>query len=50
MIILDEQLLGTNLELTIGTWYPGAIRYITDLRPNSVIKDDNIAYLLHSQN
>lgn len=50
MIVLDEQLLGYNLELTIGAWYPGAVRYITDLRPGSVIKDDNIAHLLHTQN
>lgn len=50
MIVLDEQLLGTNLELAIGSWYPGSVRYITDLRPASVIKDDNIAHLLHGQN
>lgn len=50
MIVLDEQLLGYNLESTIATWYPGAVRYITDLRPRSVIKDDNIAQLLHPLN
>ena len=49
MIVLDEQLLGYNLESSIGSWYPGAVRYITDLRPRSVIKDDNIAQLLHTQ-
>lgn len=50
MIVLDEQLLGYNLESRIGAWYPGAVRYITDLRRGSVIKDDNIAHLLHRQN
>ncbi len=50
MLVLDEQLLGYDLELMINNWYPGAVRYITDLRPASVIKDDNISFLLHSQN
>lgn len=46
MIILDEQLLGRNLEQHIAAWYKGAVHYITDLRPNTVIKDDAIPMLL----
>ena len=46
MIILDEQLLGRNLEQEIAAWYRGTVRFITDLRPNSVIKDDAIPVLL----
>jgi hypothetical protein len=33
MIVLDEQLLGRDLETTITVWYTGAVVYITDLRP-----------------
>ncbi len=50
MIVLDEQLLGRNLELEIAKWYPGAVQLITDLRPNTVIKDDVIPKLLRQQN
>ena len=50
MIVLDEQLLGRNLEQSIAAWYPGAVCFITDLRPHSVIKDDAIPSLLESQN
>ena len=50
MIVLDEQLLGRNLELEIAKWYRGAVRFITDLRPNTVIKDDAIPKLLRQQN
>jgi hypothetical protein len=37
MIVLDEQLLGANLEQAIGKWYQGNVCFITDLRPNSII-------------
>ena len=50
MIILDEQLLGRELEHRIATWYRGAVCFIIDLRPSSVIKDDSIPSLLHQQN
>jgi len=50
MIVLDEQLLGRDLEHTIGKWYQGAVRYIIDLRPHTVIKDDGIPQLLRQQN
>lgn len=46
MIILDEQLLGRNLEQAIGKWYQGNVCFITDLRPNSIIKDEAIPMLL----
>ena len=50
MIVLDEQLLGRNLEEEIGRWYSGDVCFITDLRPNTVIKDDVIPHLLRQQN
>jgi hypothetical protein len=49
MIVLDEQLLGHGIEHEIGRWYPGAVRFILDLRPNSIIKDEAIALLLSEQ-
>jgi putative transposase len=49
MIILDEQLLGRNLEVEIGSRYRGSVRFITDLRPNTVIKDEAIPFLLRQQ-
>lgn len=50
MIVLDEQLLGRELETQIARWYQGAICFITDLRPNTVIKDDAIPRLLRQEN
>ena len=50
MIVLDEQLLGRNLETAIARWYKGNICFITDLRPQSVIKDDAIPKLLQLEN
>ncbi len=46
MIVLDEQLLGRDLEIAIARWYRGPVLFITDLRPGSVIKDDAIPVLL----
>jgi hypothetical protein len=46
MIVLDEQLLGRDLETEIAQWYPGTVCFITDLRPHTVIKDDAIPKLL----
>jgi hypothetical protein len=50
MIVSDEQLLGRNLERLIGAWYPGTVRCITELRPDTVIKDDAIPSLLRAEN
>lgn len=50
MIVLDEQLLGRNLETVIAQWYKGNICFITDLRPQSIIKDDAIPKLLQQEN
>ncbi len=50
MIVLDEQLLGRNLEVEVARWYRGAVCFITDLRPNTIIKDDAIPQLLQLQN
>lgn len=49
MIVLDEQLLGRNIERDIAQWYRGTVRFIIDLRPHSVIKDDAIPELLRQQ-
>jgi hypothetical protein len=49
MIVLDEQLLGRDLEHQIARWYQGPVCYITDLRPGTVIKDDAIPLLLQRQ-
>ncbi|MGH7601474.1 MAG: hypothetical protein ACREOI_34375 [bacterium] len=46
MIVLDEQLLGRNLERDIAKWYRGKVVFVTDLRPNSVIKDEALPELL----
>ena len=49
MIVLDEQLLGRGLEMEIAQWNPGPVRFIMDLRPNTVIKDDAVPLLLQHQ-
>ncbi|MFQ5866177.1 MAG: hypothetical protein ACE5IW_13225 [bacterium] len=49
MIVLDEQLMGRNLEVEIAKWYRGTVQFIADLRPNTVIKDDSIPELLRKQ-
>ncbi len=49
MIVLDEQLLGLNLDQDIASWYAGAVLFITDLRPGTIIKDDAIPALLRRQ-
>jgi hypothetical protein len=50
MIVLDEQLLGRDIEKQIARWYQGAVCFIMDLRPNTVIKDDAIPKLLQKEN
>jgi predicted GTPase len=50
MIVLDEQLLGRNLEGKIAQWYRGAVCFVTDLRPGTIIKDDSIPGLLRQEN
>jgi hypothetical protein len=49
MIVLDEQLLGRELEEQIARWYQGAICFVVDLRPNTVIKDEAIPKLLQQE-
>ncbi len=49
MIILDEQLLGRDLEQDIARWYRGPVQFVIDLRPHSVIKDEAIPNLLRYQ-
>lgn len=50
MIVLDEQLLGRDIEEQIARWYQGAVCFVVDLRPNTVIKDDAIPKLLQQEN
>jgi hypothetical protein len=49
MLVLDEQLLGRDLETVLARWYRGPICFITDLRPGTIIKDDVIPLLLRQQ-
>ena len=49
MIVLDEQLLGRDIENQIARWYQGAVCFIMDLRPNTVVKDDAIPRLLQQE-
>ena len=46
MIILDEQLSNRRTIDAIGAWYRGAVRSVTELRPDTIIKDDAIPGLL----
>jgi hypothetical protein len=49
MLVLDEQLLGRDLDSALARWYRGPVLFITDLRPGTVIKDDAIPVLLRQQ-
>lgn len=49
MLVLDEQLLGRDLEAILARWYRGPVLCITDLRPGTIIKDDAIPLLLRQQ-
>jgi hypothetical protein len=49
MLVLDEQLMGRNLDSALARWYRGPVLFITDLRPDTVIKDDAIPVLLRQQ-
>ncbi len=46
MIVLDEQLTGRNVEYEIAQWYRGRVCFITDLRTQTVIKDDAIPEII----
>jgi hypothetical protein len=49
MLVLDEQLLGRDLDSALARWYRGPVLFITDVRPGTVIKDDAIPVLLRQQ-
>ncbi|MCP4359547.1 MAG: hypothetical protein GY796_16175 [Chloroflexi bacterium] len=50
MIVVDEQLHNERIYRAIDAYYPGQVISICDLRPGTVIKDDNIPTLLiHSR-
>lgn len=48
MIVLDEQLLGRDLDISIKKWYQGKVIFINDLRPKTTVKDDVIPQLLQA--
>jgi hypothetical protein len=49
MIVLDEQLHGRGLEDEIAVWYRGSVCFIHELRPQTVVKDDDIPDILRQQ-
>lgn len=49
MLVLDEQLLGREIERALRRWYRGPVLFVTDLRPGTVIKDEAIPSLLRQQ-
>jgi hypothetical protein len=48
MIVLDEQLLSYGLRQQVAQWYRGAVIAITQLRPETVIRDEAIPMLLRA--
>lgn len=48
MIVLDEQLLGHEVQEEIASWYRGTVTNITTLRPGTHILDDAIPTLLRT--
>jgi hypothetical protein len=46
MIVLDEQLMDAELSAAIAAWSRSRVCNITDLRPDTVIKDEAIPTLL----
>ena len=46
MIVVDEQIHGRRILEAIDSWYSGQVVSITQLCPNSIIKDDAIPSLL----
>jgi hypothetical protein len=49
MLVLDEQLMGRDLDTAIARWYRGPVLFIMNLRPGTVIKDDAVPVLLRQQ-
>lgn len=47
MLVLDENLHDHRLVAALLSWFPGKVVSITELRPQSLIKDDSIPTLLH---
>ena len=47
MIVLDEQLVNVRSGELVTQWYRGHVCYVTDLRPQTLVKDDSIPMLLH---
>ena len=46
MIVLDEQICRPWMQQAIKRWYKGAVMYITDVRPHTLILDDVMPVLL----
>ena len=49
MIVLDEQLLGRQIDYEIKKWYQGSVVFVRDLRPGSLVKDNAIPQLLRKK-
>jgi hypothetical protein len=49
MLVLDEQLLGRNLEVALARWYRGSVLFITELRRDTIIKDEAVPTILGQQ-
>jgi hypothetical protein len=46
MIVLDDHLDGIHLSDQIAHWYPGPVRILRKLRPQTIIKDESVPTLL----
>jgi hypothetical protein len=46
MILLDENVHQQSIVASIAAWYRGQVRSLTTLRPNTVIKDEEIPTVL----
>lgn len=49
MIVLDEHISRLSMRQQIEKWYSGKVCYLADLRPGTIIKDDNIPAILMKQ-
>ncbi len=48
MIVLDEQLNDSRIFEALEKWYKGKVIHVKELRPKTLVDDDNIAALLLS--
>jgi hypothetical protein len=50
MLLLDEQLMGCGIGSTVAEWYPGPVRFVRELRPGAVVRDDAVPFVLSREN